>query len=188
MKTVGQLVEETINLSDRGIPEFAFLTACDALNATAQKVYGDDESAGPVYQRFIRENWRLISFMGIPSTDTIPSDLPFGLRQAIPSFQVPNLTEEIVIYTVRRCLFTRQLPLEVGFNQFGGIRVENEKLLFPKSLLFGVLGSVIFNPVNKNEKVPDNFWINIWDFKMFTSELWGRIDIAERVMKLYQES
>ena len=30
MKTVGQLVEETINLSDRGIPEFAFLPACDA--------------------------------------------------------------------------------------------------------------------------------------------------------------
>lgn len=187
MKSIGQLVEETINLSDRGIPEYAFLTACEALLLTAQKVYQGEELAEPEYQKFIRGNWRLISFMGIPSSDTIPANLPFGLRRAIPSFNIPNLIEELVIYAVRHTLSTRHMPLEIGFSKFGGIAVENEKLLFPKSLLFGILGSVIFNPVNKDEAVPAHYWINIWDFKMFTSELWGRMDLAERVMNLYQE-
>ena len=186
MKSIGLLVEETINLSDRGIPEYAFLTACDALNQTAQKVYSDEETAEPQFQRFIRENWRLISFMGIPRSDTIPANLPFGLRRVVPSLNMPNLILEIVIYAVRHTLSTRRMPLEVGFATFGGITVENERLLFPKSLLFAILGSVIFNPVNKDEKVPAHYWINVWDFKMFTSELWGRMDLAERVMDLYE--
>lgn len=188
MKSIGQLVEETINLSDRGIPEYAFLTACEALDLTSQKAYAGEELVEPTFQRFIRENWRLISFMGIPQTDIIPIPLlPFGLRRAIPSFNVPNLTEEIIIYAVRHTLSTRHMPMEIGFSKFGGITVENDKLLFPKSLLFGILGSVIFNPVNKGESLPAHYWINIWDFKMFTSELWGRMDLAERVMNLYLE-
>ncbi|NJM52663.1 MAG: hypothetical protein HC846_04245 [Blastocatellia bacterium] len=186
MKSIGQLVEETINVSDRGLPEFAFLNACEALDLTAQKVYKDEQTAEPAFQKFIRENWRLISFMGIPRSDVIPANLPFGLRRAIPSLNMPNLALEIVIYAVRHTLSTRRLPLEIGFARFGGITVENDKLLFPKSLLFAILGSVIFSPVNKDEKVPDNYWINIWDFKMFTSELWGRMDLAERVMNLYE--
>lgn len=186
MKAIGLLVEETINLSDRGIPEYAFLSACEALNQTAQKVYQTEETAEPLFQRFIRDNWRLISFMGIPRSDSIPANLPFGLRRVVPSLNMPNIMQEIVIYAVRHTLSTRRMPLEVGFSKFGGVTVEDEKLLFPKSLLFGILGSVIFNPVNKDEKVPDAYWINIWDFKMFTSELWGRIDLAERVMDLYE--
>jgi hypothetical protein len=186
MKSIGQLVEETINLSDRGLPEFAFLTACEALNQTALEVYQDEELAEPAFQRFIRENWRLISFMGIPRSDAIPPSLPFGLRRVVPSLNMPNLMQEIVIYAVRHTLSTKRMPLEVGFAKFGGVVVEDEKLLFPKSLLFAILGSVIFNPVNKGEKVPDIYWINIWDFKMFTSELWGRMDLAVRIMDLYE--
>lgn len=187
MKSIGQLIEETINLSDRGIPEYAFYTACEALNQTAQKVYEGKNIAEPAFQTFIRANWRLIAFMGIPSTESIPANLPFGLRRAIPSLIIPNLAEEIIIYAVRHTLATKRLPAEIGFSKFGGISVENERLLFPKSLLFGILSCIILNPVNKSESIPDNYWISIWDFKMFISELWGRMDIAERVMKLYLE-
>jgi hypothetical protein len=187
MKPNGQLVEEAINLSDRGIPEYAFFTACEALRQTAQLVYEGEPQPEPEFQKFIRDNWKLISFMGIPRTDVIPSNLPFGLRRAIPSLNTPNLAQEIIIYAVRHTLSTKRLPLEIGFSKFGGIMVENDQLLFPKSLLFAILSSVILNPVNKNEKCSENYWISIWDFKMFISELWGRMDLAERVMKLYLE-
>ena len=96
------------------------------------------------YQRIYQRKLNLISFMGIPSTDSIPANLPFGLRRGCSVIQVPNLIEEIVIYTVRRCLFTRQMPLEVGFNQFGGIRVENERLLFPKKSPFRDFREALF--------------------------------------------
>jgi hypothetical protein len=185
MKTIGQLVEETLDYTDRGLLEVAFLPACEALRQTADAVYADQKSAEPEFQRFIRENWRLISFMGIPRRDAIPPNLPFGLRRAIPSFNIPNIYEEIVIYAVRQTLATHRIPLEIGFNNFG-TDVENEKLLLPKSLLFAILGSVVFNPVNKDETLADKYWLNIWDFKMFISELWGRQDLAERVIRLYR--
>lgn len=186
MKTIGQLVEETLDYTDRGLLEIAFVPACEALRQTAEVVYANQSSAEPEFQRFIRENWRLISFMGIPRRDSIPPNLPFGLRRAVPSFSVPNLYEEILIYAVRQTLAVHRLPLEIKFNDFGGAEIEKDKLLLPKSLLFAILGSVVFNPVNKDENIADKYWLNIWDFKMFISELWGRADIAERVIKLYR--
>ena len=186
MKTIGQLVEETLDYTDRGLLEAAFLPACEALRQTAETVYANENSAEPEFQRFVRENWRLISFMGIPRRDSIPPNLPFGLRRAVPSFNIPNIYEEIVIYAVRQTLATHRIPLELGFNDFGGTEIEKDKLMLPKSLLFALLGSVVFNPVNKDETVADRYWLNIWDFKMFISELWGRKDLAERVIKLYR--
>lgn len=185
MKSIGQLVEETITVADRGLPDFAFYTACEALKQTAEMVYKDEELVEPAFQKFIRDNWRLISFMGI-SGSNFPEDLPFTLRRSVPSLNMPFLAQEIVIYMVRHTLATHQMPLGVGFAQFGQIRIENEKLLFSKNLLYAILGSVILNPINKDEKAPEKFWISIWDFKMFISELWGRMDLAERVMNLYE--
>jgi hypothetical protein len=186
MKTIGQLVEETLDYSDRGLFDAAFLPACEALRQTAEMAYANERSAEPEFQRYIREYWYLISFMGIPRRDSIPPNLPFSLRRAVPSFNIPNIYEEIVIHAVRHTLATHRIPLELGFNSFGATEVEGEKLLLPKSLLFALLGSVVFNPINKNESVAEKYWLNIWDFKMFISELWGRIDLAERVIKLYR--
>ncbi len=186
MKTIGQMVEESLDYADRGSLEIAFLPACEALRQTAEMVHHETNTGEPPFQRFIRDNWRLISFMGIPRMDSVPPNLPFGIRRVIPSFIISNIYEEIVIYTVRQTLTIHRVPLEIGFNSFGGTMVENDKLLLPKSLIFSILGSVVFNPLNQHETVADRYWLNIWDFKMFVSELWGRMDLAERVMKLYQ--
>ncbi|MEK7723969.1 MAG: hypothetical protein AAB336_06445 [Acidobacteriota bacterium] len=185
MKSIGQLVEETISVADRGLPEFAFYNACEALNQTAQMIYKDEELVEPAFQKFIRDNWRLISFMGFGGME-FPENLPFTLRRSVAALNMPFLAQEVVIYAVRHTLSTHQMPLGVGIAHVGHLRIENDKLLFPKNFLFAILGSVILNPINKNEEVADKFWISIWDFKMFISELWGRIDLAERVMNLYE--
>lgn len=184
MKSIGEFVEETIVVCDRGLPDFAFYNACEALQQTAELVYKDENLAEPAFQKFIRENWRLIAFMGIGNAE-FPENLPFTVRRAVPSLNTPLLVQEILIYSVRHNLATHQMPLGVGFTQTGQVRVENDKLLFSKAMLFAILGAVILNPINKNEKVSDKYWISIWDFKMFISELWGRMDLAERVMNLY---
>ena len=188
MKTIGELVRETIDLSDRNLIEGAFVPLCDALDQTAQKIYRAEDSPESEFQRFINENWRLISFMGIPQTETLPTNLPFGVRRAIASLNSPKVVEELVVFTVRQTLATRRLPLEIGFNNIAKYAVENDKFLFPESLFFALLGNVVLHPANKNETTDDKYWIHIWDFKMFISELWGRKDIAERVMKIYSKS
>ena len=83
---------------------------------------------------------------------------------------------------MRQTLATTRLPIEIAFNRMGGVEVKDDKLLFPTSLIYGVLASVIFHPLNKDEKIPDSYWISVRSFKMFISELWGREDLAERIM------
>lgn len=188
MKTIGELLQEALDLADRDLYESAFVPVCDALNQTAQKVFENDASSEPAYQRFIRDNWRLISFVGVLQKKSLPLNLPFGLRRAIASFNTPDLPEQLVIFLVRQTLATRRLPLETAFNNSTKFKIENDKLLLPRSLFYALLGINVLHPANKKETIPDNYWINIRDFKMFISELWGRADLAERVMKIYSKS
>ena len=185
MKTIGELLEGTLNLTRQGLLESAFSPVCDALNQTAEKIYQGELSAEPPFQRFIKDNWRLIKFMGIPNADSVPANLPFGVRRAVASLNMPNLDQEIVIYIVRQILHTRRFPPEIAFHKTTKITVEEEKLLFPNSLIFALIGCVVFNPINKDETISDICWINIRGFQMFISELWGRNDLAERIMNLY---
>ena len=186
MKTIGALVEEVLNLTTRGQFEFAFLPACEAFNRTAKEIYQNEASAEPEFQRFIKENWRLISFMGVPNPDSIPANLPFGIRRAVPSLNMPNLAQEIIIYAFRQTLHTRRFPPEIGFHKLTTVQVKEDKLLFPQSLVFAIAACVVFNPINKDEKISELYWLNIRGFQMFITELWGRYDLADRIMDLYK--
>ncbi len=182
---VGEFVRESMDLAERGLLEQAFAPACRALHETARKAFEAGELGSPDHQTFIRQNWHLISFIGIPRGSVMPANLPFRLRRAVPSFNVPDMFQEIVVFAVRQTLITSRIPIEIGFNRVGGIEVVEDKLLFPKSVIFALLESAIFHPLNGDQIVSDKYWINIWDFKMFVSELWGREDLARRIMKLY---
>jgi hypothetical protein len=185
MTTLGNLIEQTIEYGDRGLFELAFVPACETVRQTAEKLYQGEENAEPAFQRFLRENWRIISLLAITRDLQIPADIPLVVRQAIPGNAIVNSSEELVIYAVRQTLAMNRMPLALGFINRGGTVVEGEKLLLPKSLIFAMLAAVIVNPINKDETITDKYWLNMWDFKMFISELWGRDDILRRIIELY---
>jgi hypothetical protein len=185
MGKIGQGVEETIDSMDRKAFESAFVSACEILNQTAEALYEKDSISEPAFQKFIRENWAMISSIAIPQQQKLPQDLPFEVRRAVPAYSLSNTPQELVIYVVRQALTMRRLPLALGFHNLSVISVDGEKLLLSKNLVFALLASVIFNPINKNEKVQDKYWLNVWGFKMFISELWGREDLVKRIMDLY---
>ncbi len=185
MTTLGNLIEQTIELGDRGLFEFAFYSACEAVSQTAEKLYQGEELAEPAFQRFLRDNWRIISLLAINQDLQIPADIPLVVRQAVPGNLMADSAEQLVIYTVRQTLAMKRMPIAFGFVKRGGMLVEGEKLLMPKSLIFAMLAAVILNPINKDESVDDKYWLNLWDFKMFISELWGREDLLKRMIDLY---
>lgn len=185
MKTIGQLVQEAIDLSGRNLFEPAFVPVCEAINETAQKIFADNQTPEPPHQKIINQNWQLISFMGIAPAETLPLNLPFRLRRAISSFNSPSVLTELIVFIVRQTLATRRTPPEIGFIDGIRFKIESDRLFLPQSLFFALLGSVVLHPANKNETIPDKYWLHIRDFKMFISELWGRADLAERVMQLY---
>jgi hypothetical protein len=187
MQTVGQLVQETIDCMNSGFAARAVTPAARAIEATLGKSLAKENLSADDYKRFLKENWRLITFMGMPRALPLPLNVPFGLKRILPSFNVHQGAEEIVSLILRETLTTGKMPDHFAFNSSGQFEIKDSRLLLPPGLVNGLLGGVIFHPVNAGETIGEKYWMTISDFKMFISELWGRHDLAERIMKFYLE-
>ena len=184
MNKVGELIRESVTAMENGASAAAFMSVCAALTETLKKSFGTEELSAADYQNFVRENWRLLCFMGLPYALPMPLDVEYNLTKMFPGFILRNV-EQMIVHLVRQTALTGNLPAQFRFHAGKQFAVGGNQILVPHTLVGGLVGIVIFQPVNLGETVPDNHWLNISDFKMFVSELWGRIDLAERVMKFY---
>jgi hypothetical protein len=187
METVGEFVQEAVDFMNSGSYLRAVAPTARAIEATIEKSLEKTSLSEDDYKRFIKQNWALITFMGMPRALPLAMNVPFGLKRIVPSFNVHHGAEEIVLLVVRETLKFGRIPAEFAFNSSGSFEIRNGKMLLPRGLVNGLLGSVIFHPNNKDETIGEKYWMNISDFKMFISELWGRQDLAERIMKFYLE-
>jgi hypothetical protein len=187
MADVGQIVQEAIDLMNSGSYDTAMLPTARAIAITRANET-EIESPGELeIERFLKDNWPLITFMGMPRALPLPMNIPFGLKRIVPTFNSLHGAPEIISLVVNRTLQLGLMPAEFGFNSTGTFEIKDGKMLLPIGLVCGLLGSVIFHPSNAGETIGDQYWISISDFKMFVSELFGRKDLAERIMKFYLE-
>jgi len=187
MNTVGEYVQEAADFMNSGSFQRAVAPTARAIEATLQKSLEKENLSEDDFRRYIKQNWSLITFMGMPRALPLPMNVPFGLKRIFSTFNVHHGAEEIILLVIRETLKFGRMPSEFTFNSTGSFEIKGNKLLLPRGLVNGLLGSVIFHPTNKNETIGEKYWMNISDFKMFISELWGRQDLAERIMKFYLE-
>lgn len=185
--TIGEYIQEAIDFMDRGLFPLAFASACAAVSETLKKSSEKDVLSEDDFRRFIKENWELISFMCIPRALPLPLNVPFGVKRIEPKFNVHHGADEIILLVINKTLALGRLPDEFAFHAEGGFEIKENKLQIPHTLVGGLLGLAVVHPINKDESISDKYWINISDFKMFVSELWGRIDLAVRIRKFYLE-
>lgn len=187
MKDIGELVQESVDLMNSGSYGRAVLPCALAIEETIKKVFGKDAVSEDDFKRFLKQNWQLVSFMGMSRALPLPMNIPFGLKRIVPQFNVYHGAEEIILLVLRQTMRFGKMPAEFDFNSDGTFEIKQGKLFLPQGLVNGLLGSVIFNEVNKDEIIGEKYWMSISDFKMFISELWGRHDLAERIIKFYLE-
>jgi hypothetical protein len=184
MKQVGEFIQQAIEASEIGANDEAFAAACAALEVTLKKTLETDDLSNADYQKFIRKYWQLLSFMGLPRALPLPLDVDVKLNRIVNGFNLHG-AEELILHLVRQTAVMGRTPAQFKFHKATTIEIHGQQILVPLSLIGGLVGIVICQPVNKNETVPDKHWMNVSDFKMFISEFWGRIDLAERIMNLY---
>ena len=184
MKKVGESVQETIEAMESGALDAAFAATCQAIETTLKKSLETEDLTNGDYQNFIKQNWRLIAFMGLPRALPMPMNVEFGLSRLVHGFNLKG-AEETVFHIVRQTAALGRLPAQFKFHHGAAFEITGDKILVTAVLIGGLVGIVILNPANKGESVPDKYWINISDFKMFISELWGRIDLGERIVDFY---
>lgn len=182
---VGPIVQEAMDLMNSGLYQAAMRPTAMAIAATTAKATEKELPGELDIERFLKDNWPLITFMGMPRALPLPMNVPFGLKRIIPTFNSLHGAPEIISLVVNRTLQLGIMPTEFGFNSTGTFEIKGGKLLLPIGLVCGLLGSVIFHPTNAGESIGDQYWISVSDFKMFVSELFGRKDLADRIMKFY---
>lgn len=187
MNTVGELVQEAIDLTNSGAYERAVPPTAAAIDLTARKINEKDTFSELDCDRFLKANWDLITFMGMPRALPLPMSIPIAFKKIVPTFNSLHGAVEIVSMLATETVKQRRMPTAFSFNSTGKFEIKNKKLLLPSGLVCGLLGSVIFHPVNAGEEIGENYWISISDFKYFVSELFGREDIAQRIIRFYSE-
>lgn len=184
MNQVGELIQETIEAMDYGATDKAFAMTCAAVEATLKKSLETDALSAGDYQKFIKQHWQLLSFMGLPRALPLPMNVDFRLKTIIHGFHI-NGAEELILHLVRQTAAMGRTPAQFKFHTGNAIEIRGNQIFIPVTFIGGLVGIVIFQPANKNQTVPEKYWINVSDFKMFVSEFWGRIDLAERIMNFY---
>jgi hypothetical protein len=185
MKKIGEIVQESIDFMERGLFEKAFTNACIACRETIKKVNEKDELILFDYKTFVDEHWNLLVFMCFPGIKSPYLDVQFVIKEISMNPRRDYTIKEIVVYLLTYTLRYGRMPSDITFFSGNGFEKNNDRLFVSGNLVKGLLALLIVHPINKNETIPDKYWINISDFKMFISELWGRIDLAERVRKFY---
>ena len=185
MLSVGQRIQEAIDHMDRGDYLLALTPVCVALDITSQRYFEKQHSSRSLYKKFIQEHLWLITFMGVPGLMSTIIRIPFVHEHVKPD-AAGNIGIEDMIYHVVRCslMHEDEKSTKVVWNNvisFGTDSLGN--LVLSPQLIWGLIGVVVFSSVNKEESIPDRYWLSAGTFKMFISELWGRIDIAKRAVK-----
>ena len=187
MVPVGRRVQEAIDHMAKGELELALTAICIAVDITSQRHKGTTRSSRSAYKAFIREYLWLITYMGFPGLMATTVRVPFNHPEAKPD-AAGNIGIDDIVYHVVRCalIHSDEGARRVKWNSAISLGNDDQgNLILSDKLIWGLAGAVVFAPVNKAETLPDTYWLTIADFKMFVSEMWGREDVAKRVINFY---
>jgi hypothetical protein len=186
MLSVGQRVKEAIDYMGTGQVVSALTPTCIALDITAQRVAGAKRSGRKIFKDFIQKSMWLITLIGFPGLMSSEVRVPFH-HPEIPPNSTGTVGIDEIVYHVLRCgsVHSDEKNSKITWNKNISLGIDHNtgNLVLHEQLVWGLLAAVIFMPENKDEQIPDTYWISIWGFKNFVTEFWGRIDLAKRIAK-----
>jgi len=184
MKKIGRLVQEAMDAAGQNNALKAFGFASKAFGATAERHFDKERVSDFDKSNFFFDNWWLLHFLSMPySVPVSPEIIKEGRRRAF-GFPISDQIEDLLFYIVRHNIVSNGMPVGFGFNPANDFAFQHDRILIPERLVLGLIGVVIFCPINSDENIPGDYWFEFGGFRMFVSELWGRSDLVERVMKL----
>jgi hypothetical protein len=170
--SIGKRVAETVEKMAQNDAEGALLPISAAVDATATKHF--NRRGRKSYKDFIYENLGLITKVGLG-----PSVMNINLKYDHPDLETgPDglCTIQDVLYHVVRCglAHSAELPSTLKFVDEYKFKVENNLLVLPASLIYGLIAAVVVCPENTDQTIPDNFGLNVRGFQITLNDLWGK--------------
>ncbi|MYM36588.1 hypothetical protein GTP38_19855 [Duganella sp. FT94W] len=187
MISVGRRVQEAIDYMGKGEVELALTAACIALDITSKRHVGASKSKSDHFKKFVQDHLWLITYVGFPGLMASTVRVPFS-HPNVTSDAAGAVGIEDIIYHVIRCslVHSDEHANRIVWNDHIALGLNSEgDLILHRSLVWGILAAIITNKSNAKEEIPSSYWLSIADFKMFISELWGRVDIPKRILQVH---
>ncbi|WP_345828229.1 hypothetical protein AAGR08_01780 [Pantoea sp. BRR-3P] len=187
MPTIGERVKYAIDHMGRGETYAALEHACNALDVTSQRYYEHKKSSNKIFKSLIKEYSWLIEFMslgGINLDETTFDNFPITDGFGKPILK-PYFSD--LMYHVVRCGLVHSDSLSKGFSfhEEGGVILAEQTIVFPASLVWGILSISIFCPINKNEITAPDYWIGLFKNQLIINDFWGNEGVARHIVSRY---
>jgi len=172
--SVGKRVSESIDKMAAGDAEGALIPASIAVDATASQLFPTEKN-NSAYKQFISDNLATITKFAFGGTSITQSlRVKYYHPDLIPDSDGLCSFEQIM-YHVVRCglLHAAELPSDLKFTNEGVIKVKDNSLILPASLIFGLIVAVVVSPTNAGESIGDSYTLNFRDNHQKLNELWG---------------
>jgi hypothetical protein len=192
--SIGKRVSEAIDKMQASDPEGALFAICAALEASAVKEFGKPGRAS--YKDFVSQNLGLITNVAFGRGRILNLRLDYEHPQMKKSPDGVYPIEEILYHAVRCGLYhAAELPSSLRFVAEQKIYSDKGALVLPASFVFGLITAVIVAPVNAHESASRPSMLNLGDFPIPISHLWGRraellwlLDAFAEVTRLHIEA
>lgn len=178
---VGNSVREAIVDWEAGELEASMLHACNAVDGTAKKLYGN-LGANARFTELLRANYSILGPMGVPGINLAETRFPIVVARPKASGGQPDLAD--VIYGIHRCCHGHGEELPGGFEllqdaaastRVTRLSVVKGAVRLSDRIIFGLLAVAVCSPVNIDQVVPDGFYLTFGDSeKLFINQWWGR--------------
>jgi len=179
---VGNSVRKAIDDWEHGELESAMLHACNAVDGTAKKLYPTLRSNNERFTRALRENYGILGPMGAPGIDLVATRFPVTVKRPTALGGKPDIAD--VIYGVHRCTHGHGDELPDGFaliqdatgpKRLTRMEIERGKVRLSDRIIFGLLAVAVLSPSNKDQAVPDGYYLTFGESeKLVINKWWGR--------------
>ena len=173
--SIAKRVSEAIEKMDKNDPEGALFAICAAIESAAVKQF--NKRGKESYKTFIHQNLDIITDIAFGGKKILNINLKYDHPEVKKNEDGLCSIQDIFYHVVRCGLYHEAgIPTNLIFAQEIVIKVEDNKLILPSSLIYGLLVAVIISPVNKNEKTSRDEILNLHNFPIPINHLWGRYD------------
>jgi len=170
--SIAKRVAEAVEKMSQNDAEGALLPVSAAIDATATKHF--NRRGRKSYKDFIHENLGLITEVAFGQ-----SVMNINLKYDHPDLEPgPDglCTIQDILYHVVRCglAHSAELPSTLKFVDEYKFQVENDLLVLPSSLVYGLIAAVVVCPENADQTIPDHYGLNVRGFQIKLNDLWGK--------------
>lgn len=174
--SIGTFISGAIENLNKNRHDVALALVCSAVDATSSRQYPEIKENNKRYKQFLKNNMRIITTYGFPGITASGISIKCHNIPDIKTDSEGHTDIENILYHIIRCSLIHQCELDqqIDFVPYTHIGDFENKFRIPDSLVIGLLLSVVLAECNNQEKLDENYILNLKEEALDLNKIWGK--------------